>query len=105
MDIKDMIGATSGSLFLLIEAFQAIAGEGGDIVGAIKIMMVILIVLTSTIGTLAKDADGDGVPDIYRDIQRLFGKDPKRFEPKPAGGRRKKRRHPPEEEENNHEQP
>lgn len=70
--MRDLITATSGSGFLMLEAFGAISGETGSIMELLKIMMVVVIVVTSIIGTLAADKDGDGVPDIYMQIARLF---------------------------------
>lgn len=70
--MRDLITATSGSSFLVLEAYETIAGGTGAAIEFLKLIMVLVIVFTSVIGTLAADRNGDGVPDIYDQIERLF---------------------------------
>lgn len=76
--MRDMIVLSNAGGVLVMEAFQSIAGASGAGIDALKIVLVFVIVVTSTIGTLAKDRDGDGVPDLYKDIQRLFNCKPRK---------------------------
>lgn len=56
----------------MLESYSAISGESGAFIELVKMLMVLVIVFTSVIGTLAADRDGDGVPDIYNQLERLF---------------------------------
>lgn len=70
--MRDMIVLSNAGGLLVTEALQSIAGASGAGIDALKIVLVFVIVVTSTVGTIAKDRDGDGVPDIYKDVRRLF---------------------------------
>lgn len=72
--MRDAINATSGGSYLLLEAFQSLHGASGVIIDVLKIVMVMVIVTTSTIGALAADSNGDGTPDICTNIKRLLGR-------------------------------
>lgn len=76
--MRDAINATSGGSYLLLEAFQSLHGASGYVIDAAKVVMVMVIVTTSTIGALSADSNGDGVPDICTNIQRLFGRGKRR---------------------------
>ena len=63
--------AGAGAGVFLLDAWSAIAGATGPIVDVLKLVMVVVIVGTSTVGALGSDSDGDGVPDFISNLRRL----------------------------------
>lgn len=68
---QNLISATNGGGVLILEAWSAIAGAAGPLVDVLKVIMILVIVATSTIGALGADHDGDGEADIFAAWRRL----------------------------------
>lgn len=76
------VSATGGSGYFALEVLQSMHGFEGVFINTAKLTLSGIVVFTSGMALLARDTNGDGVPDFIenaRTIWRaLFGRGPKK---------------------------